>query len=151
MLYPLYVNDLQRSSSRFRVCWGAVPCCPWQIKRTLCRQGQQVLTCGSARYTLLALLAISILLINCLPFSFVFYNRFLYERAVVLSDYGTMLTKWDKRELSGSDMIRDADIIFDTIPTSGKEKMPFTSMFLLPIELWFTSHNMLYKILYHIT
>ena len=57
----------------------------------------------------------------------------------MLSDYGTMLTKWDKRELSGSDMIRDAEIIFDTIPTSKEEKMPFTSMFLLPIELWFTS------------
>lgn len=68
-------------------------------------------------------------------FFFFIVNRFLYERAVVLSDYGTMLTKWDKRELSGSDMIRDAEIIFDTIPTSKEEKMPFTSMFLLPIEL----------------
>jgi hypothetical protein len=53
----------------------------------------------------------------------------------VTYDYGTMLTKWDKRELSGLDMIRDAEMIHETLPTAGEANMPFSSMFLLPIEL----------------
>lgn len=56
-----------------------------------------------------------------------------------------LLTKWDKREESGHNMIRDADIIFDMLASgnaadgdvdgSGESEM-LTSMMLLPIEIY---------------
>lgn len=69
-------------------------------------------------------------------------RRYLYERAVITRDYGMLLTKWEKREESGHNMIRDADIIFDMLSSSahategGDRKDMITSMTLLPTEIY---------------
>ena len=47
-----------------------------------------------------------------------------------------MLTKWDKREESGENMIRDADIIFEMLSGGLEENMKINSMILLPTEIY---------------
>lgn len=51
-------------------------------------------------------------------------------------DYGELLTKWEKREEIGGDMIRDAEIIFDMLPKLGESQLMFTSMILLPTNFY---------------
>jgi hypothetical protein len=54
----------------------------------------------------------------------------------VTRDYGELLTKWEKRDETGGDMIRDAEIIFDMLPKLGESQLMFTSMILLPINFY---------------
>jgi len=39
----------------------------------------------------------------------------LYERAVTTFAYSRLLSKWEKREDSGKDMQRDADMIYEGV------------------------------------
>jgi hypothetical protein len=43
----------------------------------------------------------------------------LYERAVLTHTYARLLSKWDKRELAGEDMKRDADMLFESVLGDG--------------------------------
>jgi hypothetical protein len=54
----------------------------------------------------------------------------------VTRDYGELLTKWEKRVETGGDMIRDAEIIFDMLPKLGDSQLMFTSMILLPMNIY---------------
>jgi hypothetical protein len=54
----------------------------------------------------------------------------------VTRDYGELLTKWEKREETGGDMIRDSEIIFDMLPKLGESQLMFTSMILLPMNFY---------------
>ena len=42
-------------------------------------------------------------------------HRHLYERAVLTHTYARLLSKWEKRETSGQDMMRDADMLFESV------------------------------------
>ena len=48
-------------------------------------------------------------------------RRHLYERAVLTHTYARLLSKWEKREASGQDMARDAEMLFDSVLGDGEE------------------------------